>query len=344
MRSRTSTDQYFLFVTLLVSLLLIDQPIAVYAGCGCDKPAPAPATIIPNVAFPGMLVTLFHDSFQEGQTWEITFQNDATLVTVPAIVVSKRMLTDPTGTTYTPQLVVAVPNIAVGPTRVTAFREGASFTVLEPSFTVIGKPVAVAEQAGAFLVKKYTTGVGMDGTLYLSVAGLNNVCQAMEFRTMLKNYPLRFGMGDVAITNHQGFFIDALDTYSADHFNIQPSGGPNSNRLDYFRHSFTQYCAAHQPGGVKEVDPQEMNWHRDGTAHTDYSILIFAIAGHFDNGSEPSPGSASFDLHLQTTIGNNNEIWAQEREEEKGLGRVPSSLPNSGSLSSSQQGTQNRSR
>jgi hypothetical protein len=330
-----------LFAALFTSLQLIAHPLSTQAGCGCDKPAPAPATIIPNVAFPGMLVTLFHDSFQEGQTWEITFQNGATLVTAPATVVSKRTLTDPTGTTYAPQLVVAVPDIAMGPTRITAFREGTSFTVLEPSFTVMGKPVAVAEQAGAFLVKKYTTGVGMDGTLYLSVAGLNNVCRAVEFRTMLKNYPLRFGMGDVAITNHQGFFIDILDTYSADHFNILPSEGPNSNRIDYFRHSFAQYCAAHQPDGVKEVDPREMNWHRDGTAHTDYSTLIFAIVGHFDNGSEPSPGSASFDLHLQTTIGNNDETWAYEREEE-GFGGVPSSLPNSDSLPSAQQGTQNR--
>ena len=33
-----------------------------------------------------------------------------------------------------------------------------------------------------------------------------------NFVTMLNSYPLRVGMGDIAITNHQGFFIDALDT------------------------------------------------------------------------------------------------------------------------------------
>ena len=118
---------------LFVAVLLIGPPITAHAGCGCDKPAPAPAMVIPQAAFPGMPVTLFHESFQAGQTWKVTFQNNATLVTVPATVVSKRTLTDPTGATYVPQLVVAVPKIDMGPTRITVVREGVSFTVLETS-------------------------------------------------------------------------------------------------------------------------------------------------------------------------------------------------------------------
>jgi len=311
------------FTPVLVAVLLIGLPITAQAGCGCDKPAPAPAAVIPQAAFPGMPVTLVHESFQTGQDWQVTFQNNAALVTVPAKVVLKQTLTDPTGATAVPQLVVAVPNIAMGPTRITAVGAGVSFTVLETSFTVIGKPVAIAEQSGSFSVKKYTTGVGADGTIYVSVAGLQGVCQPMEFQIMLKGYPLRFGMGDIAITNHQGFFIDALDTESADHFAIYPSAGPMSNTLDYFRHSFALYCANHQVGGAKEVNSQDQNWHRDGTAHTDYSTLIFAIAGHFDNGSMASPGRASFDLHLLAHIGDNNEEWAQERSEEGSLGGLP---------------------
>jgi hypothetical protein len=324
MRFRILVNPPLLFTLVLVAVLLIGLPISAHAGCGCDKPAPAPATVVPQAAFPGMPVTLFHESFQMGQDWTVTFQNNTALVTVPATVVLKRTLTDPIGARRVPQLVVAVPNIAVGPTRITAVREGFSFTVLETSFTVIGKPVAIAEQSGSFSVKKYTTGVGADGTVYVSVAGLQGVCQPMEFQIMLKGYPLRFGMGDIAITNHQGFFIDALDTESADHFAIYPSAGPMSNTLDYFRHSFALYCAAHQVGGAKEVDSQDQNWHRDGTAHTEYSTLIFAIAGHFANGSLPSPGRASFDLQLAAHIGDNNEEWAQERSEEGSLGRVPS--------------------
>jgi hypothetical protein len=269
-------------------------------------------------------VTLFHESFQAGQTWKVTFQSNTTLVTVPATVVSKRTLTDPTGTTSVPQLVVVVPKIDMGPTRIIAVHKRVSFTVAETSFTVIGKPVAVGEQSGSSVVKRYTTGVGADGTVYISMAGFNTVCQAMDFRAILNNYPLRFGMGDIAITNHQGFFIDALDTYSADHFSILSSVGPTSNVLNYFRHSFTQYCAEHQPGGIKEVDSQDQNWHQDGTAHTDYSILIFAIAGHFDNGSVPNPGHVSFDLQLQANIVASNESSALESSVEGGLGRLPS--------------------
>jgi hypothetical protein len=280
--------------------------------------------VIPQAAFPGMPVTLFHKSFQAGQSWQVTFQSPTTLVTVPATVVSKRTLTDPTGASYVPQLVVAVPKIDMGPTRIIAVRKDVSFTVRETSFTVIGKPVAVAEQSGASLVKKYTTGVGADGTLYISLAGLNNVCQAMEFRTLLNTYPLRFGMGDVVVLNYQGFFIDALDTYSADHFSILPSVGPTSNVLNYFRHSFTRYCTEHQPGGLKEVDSQDPNWHRDGTAHTDYATLIFAIAGHFENGSTPSPGRVSFDLQLQANIANSKASLALESSEAGDLGMLPS--------------------
>lgn len=324
MEFRILVNKLLVFTMLFVAVLLIGLPITAYAGCGCDKPAPAPAMVIPQAAFPGMSVTLFHESFQAGQTWKVTFQSNTTLVAVPATVVSKRTLTDPTGATYVPQLVVAVPKIDMGPTRIIAVHKRVSFTVGETSFTVIGKPVAVAEQSGSTLVKRYTTGVGADGTVYVSVAGLNNVCQAMEFRARLNNYPLRFGMGDVAITNHQGFFIDALDTESADHFVIHPTAGSSSNLLDYFRHSFALYCAEHQVGGVKEIDSRDQNWHLDGTAHTDYSTLIFAIAGHFDNGSTPSPGRASFDLQLQANIGASNERWAQERGEEGGFGRLPS--------------------
>ncbi|NOT54234.1 MAG: hypothetical protein HOP18_06475 [Deltaproteobacteria bacterium] len=320
MRFHTTTTQPIFLTVLLTAVLLVGPARSAQAGCGCDKPAPAPATIIPQAAFSGMPVTLFHNSFQAGQAWKVTFQNNTTRLTTTATVVSKRTLTDPTGATRVPQLVVAVPKVSMGPTRITATRDGFSFTVSEAQFTVIGKPVAVAEQAGSLVVKKYATGVGADGTVYLSVAGFNNVCQAMEFRATLDNYPLRFGMGDAAITNHQGFFVDALDTYSADHFSILPPVGTSSNILDYFRHSFAQYCVDHQSGGIKEVDAQDPNWHRDGTAHTDYSTLIFAISGRLSNGSTPKPGAATFDLQLQANVAPESATSAMLGSDEGSLG------------------------
>lgn len=302
------------FASLLFCLVLLGQLPRSQAGCGCDKPPPAPAAVIPNVAFPGMPVTFFYNKFEVGQTWTVVFHGASSTVSAKGSVVSKRTLTDGT---YQPQLVIVVPDLPMGPTSLEASMSKASFVVPKEFFTVIGKPVMIAEQAGNYAVKNYTTGVGADGTLYISLGGLNQVCKPMEFRARMNDYPLRFAnWGDVVILNHQGFFIDSFDEQSADHFSIQPLGGRTSDRVDYFRHSFAQYCADHLPGGPKEVDPQDHNWHLDGTAHTDYSVLIFAINGHLSDGSTPKAGDASFALTLQASIGDNNETRAHEKEEE----------------------------
>jgi hypothetical protein len=311
----------FFTVAMIVTSLPFFSPRLVQAGCGCDKPAPAPAAIIPNAAYPGMKVTLFNNTLQNGQTWTVTFQNGGKTVSTKATVVTKRVLTDPSGLTVQPQLVVPVPSgLPMGPTQIVASKKSASFTVPDSSFTLIGKPLPLSEGGLSYSVTDYTTGVGVDGTLYLAIGGLEHVCQPSAFLTVLENYPLRFGVGDVVILNHQGFFIDVLDEYSTDRAWMTPallSPGTTSNALLYYRHSFEQYCANHLSGGLKEVDAQDPNWHLDGSAHTEYSALIFAIAGHFDDGSRPQPGSVSFNIDLLSWLGQPGESWTQEQEEEK---------------------------
>lgn len=315
MLPRKPSLQTLIVTSFLSCLFLLGQPIQAQAGCGCDKPPPAPAAVIPRFAFPGMPVTLFHDSLQEGQSWDVTFQSGATTATTTATVVVKRTLTDPTGLTYKPQLEVPVPNLPVGPTRIVAYTANASLTVLEQTFTVIAKPVMVAEQAGSYAVNDYRTGVGADGTLYVSVGGLQNVCRALDLKSFLKNYPLRLKNAQVVIWNAQGFLMDSLSAQNEYYFFIEPQG-QTSDMLRYYRHSFAQYCADHQAGHSKEVDPTDENWHLDGTPHTDYSTLIFAIAGYFDDGSMPQPGSATFDLNLQAQVGDSTEPWTQEKKAE----------------------------
>lgn len=306
-------------IAFLGCFFLLGQPTLAEAGCGCDKPPPTPAAVIPNVAFSQMPITLFDHSLQEGQQWQVTFQNGSTTTTVPAAVVMKRYITDPSEKDPKPLLVVPVPNIPPGPTRILAssMEGGASFFVPEGSFTVIGKPVVVSEQTANYHVKNYTTAVDHDGTLYISVGGLNNVCQAMEFTGSLKKYPLRFAEGDIVIWNPQGFLIDLLGAGSATHFAIEQKSDKDSNELYYFRHSFEKYCADHQSGGSLVVNPQDPNWHlKDGTPHVDYSIIIFAIAGHFDDGSVPATGSVSFDLKVKTQIIKENKA---QRYQEEGI-------------------------
>ena len=88
-----------------------------------------------------------------------------------------------------------------------------------------------------------------------------------------------------------------------------------SDRLIYLRHSFVQYCQEHQPGGPKEVDPTDPNWHKDGTLHVDYSTLVLAITGTV-NSASLTPGSIAADLSLNTQFGSGTEPWEVEVEEE----------------------------
>jgi len=159
-------------VASVTGLLLLGSPLSVQAGCGCDKPPPAPATIIPTAAYAGMRVTLFNNNLQAGQTWTVTFQSGGKTTSTKATVATKRSLTDPTGLTYQPQLVVTVPNgVPMGPTQITASKKGGgSFTVPATSFTTIGAPLPMAEGGFSYNVQNYTTGVGADGVLYMALA------------------------------------------------------------------------------------------------------------------------------------------------------------------------------
>ena len=67
---------------------------------------------------------------------------------------------------------------------------------------------------------------------------------------------------------------------------------------------------------MKEVDPQDPNWHLDGTPHTDYSTLILAISGHLEDGTTPPAGEVSFNLKLRAKLGDGSQNWAQEKDEE----------------------------
>lgn len=304
----------FILTSLLTNLLFLGYLSPALAGCGCDKPPPAPAVVIPHVAFPGLSLTLFHDSFQVGQTWNVAFRNGRTTKAVSAQVVSRRALTDPTGITYGPQLVVLMPEAPVGPTSITASFDAMSLTVPQDAFTVIGRPLMVSEHDAHYKVQQYKTVVSADGGLYMSVSGLHAVCKAMEFQVFSPRFPLR--VAQMTILNSQGFFIDAFGPQSVDHFVIEPGTGAKSDLLHYFRHSFEQYCADHQPGGPKEVDPSDPNWHLNGTPHVDYSTLIFAITG--DVRERPLRGGrrTSLVLDMQTTLGDGTGAWEVEQEEE----------------------------
>ena len=212
---RTLTLVAFLFSILLGRSLPVAQ-----AACGCDKPPPEPAMVIPHVAYAGMTLTLFDNSFQDGQEWDVAFENEGAIANVPATVTLKRDLTDPTGTTWTPQLVVVVPEIDMGPTSIQATTANTTVNVPAEAFTVIGAPLHISEQNMEYEVQDYPTAVGSDGTLYVTVGAVGDVCKAISFDANFENYPLR--MDGMFIINTQGFLIDSLPINGNDIFYTKP--------------------------------------------------------------------------------------------------------------------------
>lgn len=310
------------FVAVLFTSFLLFSSALVEAGCGCDKPPPAPAVVVPNFGIPGQKVTLFDGPFVVGRQWTVEFRNGTSSATTTATVVEKRSLTSRPVGQLTPQLVVTVPNVAAGPTTIIASSSDGTLTVRPDLFTMLGTPIMVSELETDQDLLSYTTGVGADGTLYLAVGGLDRVCKSMKFDARADGFPLRFSQGAALIYNHQGFLIDALNSLSVNRFEVRPeTAAKRSDRLIYFRHSFAQYCAEHASGGVRAVDPNDPNWHRNGTPHVDYSMLIFAIVGTVNGGSVP-PGASVSDLSFNTQFGPGNTPnvppapWETEVEEE----------------------------
>jgi len=110
----------------------------------------------------------------------------------------------------------------------------------------------------------------------------------------------------VVIFNPQEYLLDD-SVNGAGHFSLA------SNKLSYWRHSFDTYCTNHQFGGSQQVDPDDPNWHLDGTPHVDYATLIFAIAGHDTNGAALQPGEVVFDIRLQSAPADNMPEKFEER-------------------------------
>lgn len=305
-----------------------------------SPPLPAPqVSVLPHMAFPGMTVSIFSHEFEADQTWQVTFQNGERQVTQTNVPVSLQwdlwdINADGTRKTKTPRLVVTLPaRLPPGPTSITISGSSRSVPLSIPAseFAVIGKPIMVAEQTAKIRAKNYAAAVGTiavdkyiqdgqertslsvapEGRLYIALGGLDKVCKPMNFKALIKDNPLRFSYGDVSIINTQGFLIEDLGPETSDHFTPRSNAGyPNkSDRFDYWRHSFVDYCAEHQVHGLKEIDPADPYWHLDGTPHVDYATLIFVIAAHKDDSSTPPVGPTILNLKVETEVDGEHGDW-----------------------------------
>lgn len=288
---------------LLVGMVLLSTPLAVYAGCGCSKPPPLPAAIRPDATYAGSTVTLFHSDLQNGRSYRVVFTSGMTgqSNTVDTTALTRRDLADGQ---YKVQLNVPVPSLPLGPTSITIQTDvgGGIVTVLDDSaFTVAPTPVTVPAQPGDYRYQNFQAAVGRDGAVYLSL-DMTQVQLPLVVQAQAKGYPLRFGNTDVVFYNTQGFLMQTLAQGIPGLFTIQTAANSaDSDTLRYSRHEFATYYVQHAERQVHQLDPTDSDWHQDGTYHVDHNHLVLALAGRLSNGVLPSPGATpAFELVLQT--------------------------------------------
>jgi hypothetical protein len=294
---------YSLFrVALLVEILFFTYPLPSQAGCGCEKPPPVPASIRPNVTYGGTAVTLFGSAITTGQFYNVTFNAiDGTAATVSSVrAVSKRDLAD---AAYKSQLVVTVPNsLPLGPVGITITRAGQNAILLsvpDTSFTVAPQPIMVPSQPGSYRYQNYQAAVGRDGQVYISL-DVTGMTQPRTIKAQAKGWPLRFTKDSTVFYNTQGFLMQMVNAAIPGLATITPSSSADSDVLQYQRHEFNTYFLQHVENKAHSTDPNDGNWHTDGTRHIDHDHLILAIAGQVNNFTPAAGATPAFTFVLNT--------------------------------------------
>ena len=274
---------------LALAALTALAPRAAEAGCGCDKPPPPRAAIRPFVGYVDQHVTLFDDRLAAGRRYDVLFESSETGMSdwSGGRAVPRRDLADGERRV---QLRVSVAEVSFGPCRVSVWQDGQMlFALGDDAFTVAAAPIALHDFAEGITRDGYRTGVGRDGTLYVPV-DVSRVDAATTFVGETSGLPLRFGAGDVAMYNDQGFLMQVLQPGNTQLFSIAGGDLLRSDRLSYWRHEFATYKQDHRrrDGRALDGDP---DWHVDGTYHVDHDHIVVAIRGTMPNGLPPTPGS-----------------------------------------------------
>jgi hypothetical protein len=291
--------------TLLAAVagLLLCSPAA-HAGCGCDKPAPHPAAVRPDVTYAGTDVSFFSSAFTVGETYEVTFTSaNGTAATVDGTVISARDLAD---AVEKPQLHVTLPALPLGPASIVVRTSAGAdpvLTIADRDFTVAPDPVALPQDYGSWSYPATRLAVDRDGVAYLSL-DLTGMTQPFVFEAEMDGYPLRYTAADVVFMNTQGFLMQLLVAPQSGEaipgmFVYPASSAATSDTLHYSRHEFRTYFLDHYERSPHAVDASG-NWHADGTRHIDHNHLVVGIIGHLANGTLPAPGATpAFTLRMK---------------------------------------------
>jgi hypothetical protein len=291
-------------VPVAVAAMLLYYAPAAVAGCGCEKPAPRPAAVRPDVTWSGMPVSFFASALVAGESYRVTFTAmDGTSASVTGSAEVARDLAD---AVEKPQLRVALPSLPLGPASIVVSSLATSATVLTiaaGTFTVAPQPIAMPSEYGTWTYPQSQLAVDGDGVVYLSL-DLTGMRQPLVFEAEMVGYPLRYTARDVVFMNTQGFLMQLL---------VQPQSGEaipgmfvypstsatTSDALHYSRHEFRTYFLDHYERTVHSVDASG-NWHADGTRHVDHDHLVVALIGRMADGSLPVPGATpEFTLRIR---------------------------------------------
>jgi hypothetical protein len=284
---------------LALAAVTVVAPRPADAGCGCDKPPPPRAVLRPFVGYVDQQITLFDDRMQPGRRYDVLFvsSQDGTSDWSRGRAQLRRDLADGQRRM---QLKVAVGEVSLGPCTVSVYQDGdLLFALTDDAFTVVAAPIALHDFAESVTRDGYQTGIGRDGTMYIPV-DVSRVDGATTFVGETSNLPLRFGPGDVAMYNDQGFLMQVLQPGNTALFRIAAGDLVRSDRLTYWRHEFASYKQEHRQKDARAID-SDPNWHADGTYHVDHDHIVVAIRGTMPNGTPPAPGmSPAFRLSISS--------------------------------------------
>ena len=299
MANRTLT-----LTTLLCVLALLAPAAPAEAGCGCQKPPPPLAAIRPAFASPGDTVRLFAPAIEENGQYQVTFSRPANEVTVSANAVLLRDFADGV---YKPQIVVSAPNLQEGPTSVTVKRDEAVILEVPASdFTMLQRPIALAETNSEVVATCYRAAVGSDSTVYIPL-DISAIDDQMIFSGIANGYRLTYEADDITIYNTQGVLMQLLGPEQASIYTIDDQQGASapgtvsSFRLTYDRHEFITYRENHTTNPNYLHDPSDAEWHVDGTRHIDHDHLVIAIRGLVSGEDLPPPGTTPYFTFKLTT-------------------------------------------
>jgi hypothetical protein len=124
--------------------------------------------------------------------------------------------------------------------------------------------------------------------------------QPRTIKAQAKGWPLRFTKDSTVFYNTQGFLMQMVNAAIPGLATITPSSSADSDVLQYQRHEFNTYFLQHVENKAHSTDPNDGNWHTDGTRHIDHDHLILAIAGQVNNFTPAAGATPAFTFVLNT--------------------------------------------